>query len=239
MSAENIYYVYAYLRKEDGTPYYIGKGTGYRAYQKHKRKNGSNITPKDKSRIIFLEKNLTEIGSVALERRYIKWYGRKDLKTGILLNRTDGGEGTYNFGLEVRRRISETGKGRIPWNKGKIYTEKEKLNLNLSGLEKGHGWNKNKPHTENQKEKLKESWKQRKNKEPWNKNKKMSDSFRKKMSELALARAYAAHGPDYVPGKKKGTIRNLKTVVCPHCQKEGKGGNMTRYHFDNCRYRVI
>lgn len=25
----------------------------------------------------------------------------------------------------------------------------------------------------------------------------------------------------------------LKT--CPHCGKEGKGGNMTRYHFDNCK----
>ena len=26
--------------------------------------------------------------------------------------------------------------------------------------------------------------------------------------------------------------------TCPHCSKTGKGPNMTRYHFDNCKYRV-
>lgn len=29
--------------------------------------------------------------------------------------------------------------------------------------------------------------------------------------------------------------RNLKLVLCPHCGREGKGGNMSRYHFDNCK----
>ena len=24
---------------------------------------------------------------------------------------------------------------------------------------------------------------------------------------------------------------------CPHCGLEGKGANMTRYHFDNCKQR--
>jgi hypothetical protein len=84
------YYIYAYLR-EDGSPYYIGKGKGRRAWHNHNACNAK--PPKDKTRIIIMESNLTEVGSLALERFYIRWYGKICDNTGVLRNKSDGGEG--------------------------------------------------------------------------------------------------------------------------------------------------
>jgi hypothetical protein len=108
------FYVYAYLRK-NGTPYYVGKGNGKRAWIHFKNEIQP---PKDKTKIIIMEDNLTEIGAFSLERRYIRWYGRKDLNSGILRNKTDGGEGVSGRKVimtqEWKNNMSKAKRGKIP-----------------------------------------------------------------------------------------------------------------------------
>ena len=109
------YYVYAYLR-DDQTPYYIGKGINRRAYTAHKRKNGSDMLPKDISRIKILHENLSEKQAFDLEKELILDYGRKDLGTGILRNLTEGGEGNrktgYKHSEETKLAMSKARKGK-------------------------------------------------------------------------------------------------------------------------------
>lgn len=116
------YYIYAYIRSQDscmaskGTPYYIGKGSGNRAWVKHK------ITlPEDPGCIVILESNLTEIGAYALERRLIRWYGRIIDNDGILENISKGGPAGRSY---KGRSYRKGKKNKNPYPlKGKTFEE--------------------------------------------------------------------------------------------------------------------
>ena len=82
---DNVFYTYAWLR-EDGTPYYIGKGKGQRAWRK------SQYSPSP-DRVLILKDNLSEFDAFKHEMYMIAVFGRKDIGTGILYNFTDGGDG--------------------------------------------------------------------------------------------------------------------------------------------------
>jgi hypothetical protein len=134
----NEYYTYAYLR-EDGTPYYIGKGKGKRINER--QHNRINLPVKE--RRIYLKQNLTEAEAFRHEIYMIAVFGRKDLRTGILQNQTNGGEGGSGAvrSKETKNKISKAMKNRV-------FAEEHKNNLKASavGNKNGQG-NKGKKHS--------------------------------------------------------------------------------------------
>jgi hypothetical protein len=176
-----MYYTYAYLR-EDKTPYYIGKGKGNRIFNKNK---GDIRPPKDKSRIIFLKKNLTEAEAFRHEIYMITVFGRKDLETGILRNRTDGGEGASGLVMseETRKTLSELKVGEKNPNYGKEMSEEQKQKIS----EKRKGTKLSEEHKDKIRQKMMGN--------TWNVGKKLSDETKRKVGE-------AQKGNQYMKGMK-------------------------------------
>lgn len=133
------FYTYAYLR-EDRTPYYIGKGQKKRIYD---RSGKPCHIPKDKTKIIFLKQNLTEEEAFKHEEYMIRVFGRIDIGTGILRNKSNGGQGASGAirSEETKRKIGES-------QKGKIVTEEQRKNIGRA--------RRGKIHSEETRKKLKE-----------------------------------------------------------------------------------
>ena len=159
----NHFYTYAYLR-EDRTPYYIGKGKGERVYKKSKN---DIKPPKDKNRILLLKQNLSEKEAFQHEKYMIAVFGRKDLGTGILHNRTDGGEGSSGVlqTEETKLKRSNALKGRPRpedvknkiGEKNKGRAQSQEARDKISDTHKGNKYWVGKTHTEASKQKMRDA----------------------------------------------------------------------------------
>lgn len=152
-----MFYTYLWLR-EDGTPYYAGKGKGTRAYRKHR----VGKCPTDR---ILMQSWNNEAEAFEAEKFLIDFYGREDLGTGCLLNLTNGGEnppsplgkkrtseeikksadsrrGSWHHTEEAKKLMSKQRQGRTPWNKGlktgerAPFSEETKHKMSLAQLGK-------------------------------------------------------------------------------------------------------
>ena len=237
----NRFYTYAYLR-EDRTPYYVGKGSGNRI----KYRQRSDIKPpKDKSRIIFLKQNLTEEEAFKHEKYMIVVFGRKNLGTGILHNKTDGGDGssgavrseyhrrkitqsnkTRTISTETKRKQSNSNKGK---NKGKKWWNDGCGNSKMSVECPGEGWVIGV--SENHKQKLRVSNKNPKTKEKMN----IAKKGKKWWYDGNGNTIFAIECPDnWYPGKgggykKKGDPTNLQKWMCLKTGFITNPGNLTKY----------
>lgn len=120
-------------------PFYVGIGTNSRvtkaviskyprAHTKsHRSKHWANIVNKVGYKVeIMIESNNYEMIKKK-ESEFIKIYGRRDLGTGILINKTNGGEGL--FGAEQRLFLSILHKGKKVSDR-----TKNKISLTRTGM---------------------------------------------------------------------------------------------------------
>lgn len=170
-------YIYKHIRKDTNEVFYIGIGSKKsRAYSMYRRNEfwKKNVNKTDYI-VEIVEDNLSWQDASDREKYWIKFYGRRDLNEGTLVNLTNGGEGSVGiivseqtkqkmresrkfqkFSEETKKKISQSLQGK-QIRLGAILSEETKQKISNS--------KKGKPLTVEHKLKLK-------GRIPWNKKEK-------------------------------------------------------------------
>jgi hypothetical protein len=149
------FYIYALRAENEECPFYIGKSFigSRRLYEHNIRANSGDkylvynkIRKLKKDNVKFFEERIivTKNESIAfeMEKYLIAHYGRRDLKTGILCNLTDGGEGCVGQKMseESRQKMSLAKKGN-KINVGKKRPDMiERFSKEISQYDKDGNW---------------------------------------------------------------------------------------------------
>lgn len=90
--------VYQHIRKDTNEIFYVGIGKKESRAYEHESRNihWHNIVNKCEFEVEILIKDISWEEAKKEEKRLILEYGRRDLKSGTLVNMTDGGDGKIN-----------------------------------------------------------------------------------------------------------------------------------------------
>lgn len=111
----NDFYVYLHRKATTNEVFYVGKGSGSRAYDKKMRNRHWHFVAKKHGFIVeFVEVGLQEWAAFEIESDLIFLFGRKDLGDGELVNYTNGGDGSSGFVMsnETKNKISKATLGK-------------------------------------------------------------------------------------------------------------------------------
>lgn len=252
---ECIYYVYMYL-KENGTPFYVGKGKSNRhlAHLQEARKPSTKDTNKLKintikkmlnegkePKIVFVDKNMDEDSAFELEEFLISEIGRIDLKTGTLTNLSNGGEGAAGQSRDMsgENNPNYKNRGELSPMWGRKHTDETKLKSSLAQkgktLTDDHKANLRKPKSEEGRANIAKARK---------------ESLYRPSEETKLKLSLAGKGkPSPLKGRKSSEETKRKISdggkgipkpkkICPHCNRDIAVNTFNRFHGNNCKERI-
>jgi group I intron endonuclease len=228
--------VYEHIRNDTNEVFYVGIGEEEkRAFNKHHRSPyWKHIVNKVGYSVNIIYKDIDWEDACKIEKLLIEKYGRKDLGLGLLVNMTDGGEGTFGVIVseESKKKISEANKGNTNML-GKIHSEETRQKI--SEATKGNTNMLGKTHSEETRQKMSES---KKGRIP-------SEETRQKMSEAKkgntnmLGKTHSEETRQKLSAAGKGRIHSEETrqkMTLGHRNKKDVKG----YSFNkaNKKYQV-
>jgi len=115
MEEKRNYYIYRHL-KPCGEVFYVGLSKNKKRAKDRTARNRywkSLVKKHPNYEVQILTTGLTKDEACEIETTLISWYGRRDLKSGTLVNLTSGGDGVVEMSEEGREKISRANKERL------------------------------------------------------------------------------------------------------------------------------
>lgn len=139
----------------------------------------------------------------------------------------------YTHTEDAKRRMSESHIGMSPSNKGMPTSDvvKKKISDALQGRVP---WNKGIPMTDDIKDKIRKTVNENQYRHSPEIIQKISDRMSGENNPM-FGHVYTKAEREKLSNSATGLKR--KIIECPHCGKRGGSNGMTRYHFDNCKYK--